>query len=81
MLELGLRFWLAPLAGVRPGGRPTFLSRDKKVGKEARPALPTTLRFATGDLILEVRPAHGRTRLRAQGLCARTTAVSQMLKF
>ena len=38
MLELDLRFWLAPLAGVRPGGRPTFLSRDKKVGKEARPA-------------------------------------------
>src|SRR5256885_13172985 len=40
MLELGLRFWLAPLAGVRPGGRPTFLSRDKKVGKEARPHCP-----------------------------------------
>ncbi|WP_233630833.1 hypothetical protein, partial [Delftia sp. S66] len=37
-------------AGFRPGGRPTFLSRDKKVGKEARPELPTTLRFAAGDL-------------------------------
>ena len=37
MPELALLSWLAPLAGSRPGGRPTFLPRSKKVGKEMRP--------------------------------------------
>ena len=40
MPELALLSWLAPLAGVRPGGRPTFLPRSKKVGKEMRPHCP-----------------------------------------
>ena len=30
----------ATVAGSRPGGRLTFLSRDKKVSKEARPTAP-----------------------------------------
>jgi hypothetical protein len=53
--------WLFFEAGFRPGGRLPFLSRDRSAGhkkgsKEARPELPTTLRFATG------RPALGGMR-------------------
>jgi hypothetical protein len=37
------------LAGTRPGGRGTFLSRDKKVPKEARPAAPALRASLTPD--------------------------------
>ena len=38
----GRRRW----PGFRPGGRPTFLLRNKKVGKEVRPAIPVpSLRY------------------------------------
>ena len=38
----GWRRW----PGIRPGERPTFLLRNKKVGKEVRPAIPVlSLRY------------------------------------
>jgi hypothetical protein len=68
MLEQGLRLWLAPLAGFRPGGRPTFLSRDKKVGKEARPHCPRPLRFAAGQPALGALRGVPQNSLRADAL-------------
>ena len=66
-------------AGFRPGGRLPFLSRDKKGSKEARPKLPTTLRFAAGDLRWAGCGVCRRTRC-ALARFAQTTAASQMTK-
>ena len=77
MPELALLSWLAPLAGVRPGGRPTFLPRSKKVGKIRPTAHDPSLRCG--------QPALGTMRgVPQNSLCAsraaQTTAASQMTK-
>ena len=51
-------------AGFRPGGRPTFLC--KKVGKELAP-MPTSLRFAAGNLRRQALGALRQNSLRAFG--------------
>ena len=79
MLELDLRFWLAPLAGVRPGGRPTFLSRDKKVGKEARPTARDPFASLRGHLRRGACGVRRETHF-ALARCVQTITASQMTK-
>ncbi len=67
-------------AGFRPGGRPTFLPRGKKVGKETRPNARDPCASLRGDL------RRGGCGVRCGTRCvhcvnsAQTTAASQMTK-
>ena len=61
-------------AGFRPGGRPTFLC--KKVGKELAP-MPTSLRFAAGNLRRQALGAVRQNSLRAS-LSVQTVAANML---
>ena len=65
--------------GFGPAADPLSCRATRKRGKEARPKLPTTLRFATGDLRWAGCGVCRRTRC-ALARFAQTTAASQMTK-
>jgi len=70
---------LFPGAGTRPGGRGTFLSRDKKVPKETRPAVCDPFAALRGKPGARRWRGALRNSLRA-ARCAQTAAASQFTK-
>jgi len=70
---------LFPGAGTRPGGRGTFLSRDKKVPKETRPAVCDPFAALRGKPGARRWRGALRNSLRAARF-AQTTAASQFTK-